>query len=251
MPRLGWRWLLAVSSVPSFTVLLFYGFAPESPRYLCLKGRTSDAENVFKKIAMVNQTKLPSGVLVCDQMTKPDEEFAPLENTQLLSSKKNQTTVSKSFFSSLTLFSSKLMNTTLLLWVVYFGNAFSYYGIILLTSELSSSQGSCGSIALHSENSVDASLYRDVFVTSFAELPGLVLSAILVDRIGRKLSMALMFVLGCIFLLPLVIHQHEILTTLLLFGARMCIIGTFTIAGIYCPEEFRFFSSHSRLRDGA
>ena len=59
------------------------------------------------------------------------------------------------------------------------------------------------------------------------------------DRFGRKLSMAFMFVLACVFLLPLIFHQHATLTTALLFGARMCAIGTFTVASIYAPEVSR------------
>lgn len=74
------------------------------------------------------------------------------------------------------------------------------------------------------------------FLPPFSELPGLVLSAVIVDRIGRKLSLEIMFMFACIFLLPLVFHQHEILTMGLLFGARMFVIGTFTVAGIYAPE---------------
>lgn len=68
------------------------------------------------------------------------------------------------------------------------------------------------------------------------ELPGLIFSAIIVDKIGRKLSMVLMFVLACIFLLPLVFHQSAVVTTVLLFGVRMCATGTFTVATIYAPE---------------
>lgn len=68
------------------------------------------------------------------------------------------------------------------------------------------------------------------------ELPGILLSAVIVDRFGRKLSMAFMFVLAFIFLLPLVTRQRATLTTALLFGARMCSIGTFTVASIYAPE---------------
>lgn len=48
--------------------------------------------------------------------------------------------------------------------------------------------------------------------------------------------MAFMFVLSFIFLLPLITHQPAVLTTFLLFGARMCAMGTFTIAFIYAPE---------------
>lgn len=68
------------------------------------------------------------------------------------------------------------------------------------------------------------------------ELPGLILSALTVDRFGRKLSMAVMFFICCIFLLPLVVHQSRTLTTVLLFGARICIAETFTVVYIYAPE---------------
>lgn len=37
MPRLGWRWLLALSSLPSIAMLLLYSLVPESPTYLCMK----------------------------------------------------------------------------------------------------------------------------------------------------------------------------------------------------------------------
>ncbi|CAL5333389.1 unnamed protein product [Camellia sinensis] len=239
MPRLNWRWLLALSSVPSFMALLFYFPTLESPRYLCMKGRTTDAHKILEKIARLNQKSLPSGTLVSDQSIELDEEFAPSEDTHLLCSKENKTKVLIAGFSSvLTLLSSQLIRTTLSLWLLFFGNAFSYYGIILLTSEMSSEQSKCQSISLHSENFQDASLYVDVFITSLAELPGLVLSAIIVDRIGRKLSMAIMFMLGCIFLLPLAFHQKEVLTTGLLFGARMCLMGTITVANIYAPEIY-------------
>ncbi|KAJ6296486.1 hypothetical protein OIU77_005546 [Salix suchowensis] len=239
LPRLNWRWLLALSSLPSIAQLFFYCIVPESPRYLSMKGRITEAHNILEKIAQLNQSKLPPGVLVSDSTIGLDEESAPSKYTPLLSSTRKLLSDCKSGFSSFVmLFSSKLTRTTLLLWLLFFGNAFSYYGIILLTSELSSEEGRCGSTVLQSENLQNDSLYINVFITSLAELPGILLSAVIVDRFGRKLSMAFMFVLACIFLLPLVIRQHATLTTALLFGARMCTIGTFTVAGIYAPEVY-------------
>ncbi|PKI35682.1 hypothetical protein CRG98_043928 [Punica granatum] len=60
----------------------------------------------------------------------------------------------------------------------------------------------------------------------------------MVDKLGRKLSMSMMFFLCCIFLLPLVVDQQAGLTTALLFGARICITATFTIIYIYAPEVY-------------
>ncbi|KAI3740389.1 hypothetical protein L2E82_30818 [Cichorium intybus] len=67
------------------------------------------------------------------------------------------------------LFSPELIKPTLLLWVVFFGNAFSYYGLVLLTTELHNGANNCDSNQSHSQGSPKVS-YKDVFITSFASL---------------------------------------------------------------------------------
>ncbi|KZV16593.1 organic cation/carnitine transporter 7-like [Dorcoceras hygrometricum] len=239
MPTLGWRWLLVLSSIPCFGALVFYFLTVESPRYLYMNGRITDAQNILRKMAISNRKDPPSGTLVFDQMAEPDEEFTPSEDAHFLSAGKKDITIYKRGFSSiLTLLSPPLLKTTLLLWIVYFGNTFSYYGVVLLTSELSSSRSKCNVTNLHLHKFTDTSIYINEFITSFAEVPGLILAAVIVDKIGRRISMVLMYSFCFIFLLPLTFHQNDLLTTCLLFGARMCIIGAFTVAGIYCPEIY-------------
>ncbi|KAL5718032.1 Organic cation/carnitine transporter 7 [Ranunculus cassubicifolius] len=243
MPKLGWRWLLGLSSLPSFILLLFYAYVPESPRYLCVKGRTTEALSILEKIARLNQAKLPSGMLVTEHKLEIDENDIPSEDTHLLSLEleRNQANVmdskSESASSLLMLFRPQLVRSTLLLWLVCFGNAFSYYGLVLLTTELTSSSH-CRPSESHSRNSQDASSYRDIFIASVGEFPGFLISAAIVDRVGRKLSMSVMFFVCCIFLLPLVYQQSESLTTALLFGARICMTANFTILYIYAPEVY-------------
>ncbi|KAL5747058.1 hypothetical protein ACOSP7_024060 [Xanthoceras sorbifolium] len=249
MPRLGWRWLLALSSLPSSLLLLFYRVTPESPRYLCLKGRTAEAHHILEKMARINGKKLPSGNLVSDWERE-------LENRSLLSPSSSQDDMNLKemegdqdsipewkdsnmggLSSLFMLLSPALIKSTLLLWVVFFGNAFSYYGLVLLTTELNSGHNRCASNELQYEKSQDIN-YKDVFITSFAEFPGLLISAATVDKLGRKLSMSSMFFCCCAFLLPLLFHQPQGLTTVLLFGARICITGTFTVVYIYAPEIY-------------
>ncbi|KAI5392264.1 variant 2, Organic cation/carnitine transporter 7 [Lathyrus oleraceus] len=244
MPRLGWRWLLALSSLPTSLLLLFYKMTPESPRYLCLKGRTTEAMNVLETIARLNGTKLPSGTLISDNQIELQKIDNPSEDTVLLSPRENdEVETPKGMGSNLggisslkVLLSPNLARSTLLLWAVFFGNAFSYYGLVLLTSELNA-RSKCVPNKLQTEKSQDIS-YKGVFIASFAELPGLLLSAVAVDRLGRKLSMSIMFFMCCIFLLPLTFHLNEDLTTSLLFGARVCITVTFTVVYIYAPEIY-------------
>ncbi|KAF4404562.1 hypothetical protein G4B88_005948 [Cannabis sativa] len=185
MPTLGWRWLLAISSIPSSLLLLFYWVAPESPRFLCSKGRTAEALNVLEKIARMNKAKLPPGILVSDHQIELQEKNTPSEeeDTRLLPSVGGESTISKTtdtktgaFSSLLVLLSPKLIRSTLLLWFVFFGNAFSYYGLVLLTSELNNGHSKCYQSNLQSSKSQDVN-YRDIFITSFAELPGLLIAA--------------------------------------------------------------------------
>lgn len=175
MPILGWRWLLALSSLPVLLLLLFYGFTPESPRYLCTKGRTTDAIQVLENMARMNNTTLPSGSLISDIRVESDVDENVPETSHLITVHKDQTDSvqdmesKNGFISTLCkLLSPKLVRSTLLLWFGFFGNIFAYYGIVLLTSELSEGKMTCTSPKLHFYRTEDVNLYKDVFITSLA-----------------------------------------------------------------------------------
>ncbi|KAK8918431.1 Organic cation/carnitine transporter 7 [Platanthera zijinensis] len=303
MPTLGWRWLLALSSLPSFLLLIFYNNTPESPRFLCMKERKYDAVHVLESIGRMNKKLLPSGELAFDRKEGVDEldasagDFGGIHEEEM---RKNETSFVRYYASKFRcintlykLLSRKLIRVTLLLWMGFFGNAFTYYGVILLTSGLSGSDKSCRKIKLFVGSKEGPNRYEDIFITSLAvmkntscvwaglvlsqtlflakmphksykifsgcecpnlskwysgektvtkvsntEVPGLILSAVIVDRIGRKLSVAAMLFVTFAFLIPLVFHQKEVLTTTVLFCARICITGSITTLSIYAPEIY-------------
>lgn len=239
LPSLGWRWLLALSAIPSSFLLIFYSKTPESPRYLSSSGKTNDALQVLERIAIINKKKLPSGISLSDHKVAKVTNLPSEDGHLLLLTKAHDMGWGSSVqrgASVFTLLSPKLQRSTLLLWAVFFGNAFTYYGLVLLTTELSNGNGKCTPTQRGSRRSADVG-YRNVLITSFAEFPGKFLSAAMVDKIGRKGSMSSMLFLCCLFLAPLALNQSEGLVTLL-FGARICITASSTILYIYAPEIY-------------
>lgn len=69
-----------------------------------------------------------------------------------------------------------------------------------------------------------------------AEFPGLLLAALLVDRIGRKVMLGGMILLCCAFLAPLATQLREDLSIILLFCARSCVMGCFAVLHVYSSE---------------
>lgn len=139
-----------------------------------MKGRTSEAMHILEKMARTNRVVLPPGVLVSDKMTELDENPHPSESINLINVQDKNTTVvdeeqpvTGGIATFTKLLSPELVRPTLLLWMTFFGNAFSYYGIVLLTSELSGGSSNC-TLDPILKHSVGSSLYKDVFISSFA-----------------------------------------------------------------------------------
>jgi Sugar (and other) transporter len=172
MPGFGWRWLLALSSLPSFALLLFFPITLESPRYLCMKGRTNEATQVLATMARVNQVNLPPGKLVAGTH-KAEEENQELDDLLPVSSESAEPIRDGNgiggFNAVLKLLGPNLVRPTLLLWTVFLAQAFLYYGLVLLTSELSSGNRDCEFREEKEEvrHVSGGNLYKSVFITSF------------------------------------------------------------------------------------
>nr|TKS11643.1 hypothetical protein D5086_0000071480 [Populus alba] len=131
----------SVCSAP-FLLLVFYTLTPESPRYLCLKGRKNEALNILKKIAKLNGKELPPGVVVAGN------EIELQGNNHLPESKdkdvcaapppppppppKQKDSHMGVFKSVLMLFSPRLVRPTLLLWVVIIDDNIWLFFLIML-----------------------------------------------------------------------------------------------------------------------
>jgi len=80
--------------------------------------------------------------------------------------------------------------------------------------------------------------YIAIFVTTSAELPGLLSAGMLVDRIVRIRTQAGCFIVcgACTF--GLLVGPHKIVGLVLLMGGRAMIMGAFCTTYAYTPEAY-------------
>ena len=162
VPHFGWRWLLGISALPGVIIFFFRRSVPESPRYLMINGRVEEAYNVVQLIAKEN------GVHI--------DEFAlqPLQAEK--NNKINQ------------LWNPQLRRTTLLLWAIWFCISLGYYGVF---TWLPSYFKTAGMATLP--------VYQNTFILALAQLPGYFSAAYLVEKWGRKRTLAFYLVASGLF----------------------------------------------------
>jgi len=143
------------------------------------------------------------------------------------------------------LFSNRMWITTLLLSFIWFGCAWSYYGVIILTtSMLSSDTTHCSTHNNISSNStsecreLDTGDYTKILYESLAEFPGLIFTFVIIELIGRKKTMAVEFLMAAGAFLLLLICVSKLVLTSFLFIVRAVVAGVFQVVFVYTPEVY-------------
>ncbi|XP_051887817.1 synaptic vesicle 2-related protein isoform X1 [Pristis pectinata] len=221
MPTLGWRWLLILSAVPLMIFAILCFWLPESARYDVLSGNQEKALATLKRIATENGAPMPLGKLIVARQ----EDRGRIQD----------------------LFTPEFRMTTILLWFIWFSNAFSYYGLVLLTTELFQEGDVCsmtaggrkpeGRCSLECKY-LNATDYTDLLWTTLSEFPGVLVTLWIIDRIGRKKTMAVSFFIFSFFALLLFACVGRFALTVFLFIARAFISGGFQAAYVYTPEVY-------------
>ena len=159
IPYYGWRMAFFVGAVPALFAAFLRVLVPESPRYLEVNGRRDEAE------AIVSKLEIAAGVEpVRDESPVREPEKRPwYEEFRMLWKKDN-------------------LRTTSVLWVIWFGINFGYYGFVLWTPSLLTDQG------------FDiVKSFGFTVIMCLAQLPGYFSAAYLVERWGRKPTLIVYF----------------------------------------------------------
>ncbi|KAG5444732.1 Synaptic vesicle 2- protein [Clonorchis sinensis] len=234
LPRFGWRWLVFASALPLALFLGLMKLLPESPRYLVTAGYTVEAEKVIARLFRTNRA-------------------TPIEG------KLTSTPVSaKSLGSVKQLFGKRYLITTLMLPMIWFGAAFGYYGVVLLSAEIFRFRHSCfgapstppevlnATLPNDDTPPVDTSCCRDMndddfvamLVSSVGEFINVPLMVLVIDCFGRKITMGVWNGLtGLMFFLLYVCMSKEAMTGVL-FVVRAFSAGLLSLAYLYTTEVY-------------
>eukprot|EP00210_Caulerpa_lentillifera_P009224 g8793.t1 len=231
LPKLGWRYLLGISTIPLVIMLLFYPLLQESPRYLLVKGETEKAERILQTMARLNKSELPPG-----RLQSPDQ--TPRSHEGKLGMRDHVRNVMKGMFSEFhTLFSSSLRWITSLLFIIWFSNALIYYGVVLLTTELHTDDDKqeCGEDEKLNLSNDD---YLEIFIDTAAEVPAFFFAIFAIDYLGRKKTIIILQIICAINFCVLPLSDSDLYKTVFLFFARGSIAGSFLTIYVYTPELF-------------
>ncbi|ELU01298.1 hypothetical protein CAPTEDRAFT_214808, partial [Capitella teleta] len=150
----GWRWWLVASALPLFVFALMCIWLPESPRYDMAAGFRARAQRSLERVAKSNGKSLPKGNLK-EEPKLPRGSF-------------------------LDLLIPSYRRTTILLWVIWFVGAFSYYGVVLMSTQLIAAGSTCSgnafveavsSTCVAGCKTLTLDDYIELLWTSTAELP--------------------------------------------------------------------------------
>ncbi|ELU05355.1 hypothetical protein CAPTEDRAFT_170750 [Capitella teleta] len=216
LPTWGWRWLVAISALPTFITMFFLWTLPESARYLMAAGEREKALKVLEDACKANGKSLPEGTLVSSP---------PIKRGRFKD-----------------LFSSELRRTTLQTWLLWFGAASSYYGIILAQSEILERGNVCQRNSMEERtchcNPLTASDYHSMIYATLGEFVVIPINLITIDWFGRRWTITINFLFTAFFFLLVQICTSRALLTVFIFGVRTFASGIFNTVYIYTSEVF-------------
>lgn len=203
IPVYGWRAAFFVGAVPALFAAYLRKAVPESPRYLEKAGKGEQANALVSK--MEEQANIVSKKTDDSKAIQDGKHHIPLVE----------------------LWSKKYIRSTVVLWVIWIGINFGYYGFVLWTPSL-----------LMAKGFVMVKSFEFTLIMCLAQLPGYFSAAYLVERVGRKVVLSVYFA-GTALASWLFGHAGSTMEVLA-FGSLLYFfsLGTWGCVYAYTPEVY-------------
>ncbi|MDK4316758.1 MFS transporter [Corynebacterium pseudodiphtheriticum] len=154
----GWRWALALGCIPAIYGLVIRMALPESVRYLESRGKTREAEKVVQEFEDSPRLKWQAKRL-------PKRTDDVQEQSSVRGGK--------------SIWSPSLRSRTRNLWIIWFCINLSYYGAFIWIPSL-----------LHEQGFSLVKSFGFTLIITLAQLPGYAVAAWLIERWGRRATLA-------------------------------------------------------------
>ena len=208
VPRLGWQYMFAIGALPGLIALLLRRLLPESPRWLAVRGRHSEAEAAMAYIE--SETLKATG----EPLPPVKPVVSTLEKPASLAD----------------LFGPLYLRRTLVVWVMWFCAYCVNYGLAIWLPTVYRTV-----FKLPLEQSLKYGL-----ITQAVGLLGTLICALVIDHVGRRLWFAWSFAAAAVALAALAVYQaptaEQVLTcmTIAYFFISSVNIGVY----LYTPELY-------------
>ncbi|WP_370854137.1 MFS transporter [Megasphaera sp.] len=203
IPLYGWRMAFLIGALPALYVCLIRMHMPESVRYLLAHGRVGEARKIV--VSLERQLHVPVAPFVSEKETVP--------------------VVAKASFREL--WKKPFASRTIILWLVWFGINFSYYGIFMWLPSLVFQQGF-----------TVVKTFEYVLIMTLAQLPGYYCAAWLVDKIGRKYTLSAFLLFSGVA--SYFFGHASTAAALMMWGSVMSFfnLGAWGVLYTYTPEQY-------------
>nr|NLD40206.1 MFS transporter [Actinomycetales bacterium] len=206
----GWRWALLIGAVPAAWALVIRRHLPESVRFLEARGRSEEAEQV------VRQFEVEAGV--------PHLESRAIEPAP-------QPSMAE-------LWTNRFRKRTIALWLTWFGINFSYYGAFIWLPSL-----------LYGQGFEMVRSFQYTLIITFAQLPGYALAAWLIEKWGRRPTLAVFLAGSAVSAVAFGMAGNE--TMLLVFGCMLSFFNLGAWGALYAITPEVYPTSHRGAGSGA
>ncbi len=202
IPSYGWQAAFLLGALPALYVFHIWKHMPESVRFLLEKGRVEEAHR------LVGALESASGLAAAETAVAPEKGNEPPPAFQ-------------------DIWERKLAKRTLMLWILWFGIVYTYYGIFTWLPSLMVGQG----LSI-------VKTFEYVLIITLAQLPGYFSAAFLVDRIGRKATLASYLALSALCAWFFGRESEPLLV--LFWGSMMSFfnLGAWGVVYTYTPELY-------------
>ena len=210
----GWRTLTYLTALPvTIASLTSCYFLPESPRWLLVKGRIEEAEQVLRNAAKqcnhdLGEFQLRSDIIHSEHETRDAACIELFNNASV----------------------RKISIPLVIVWLCF---GIAYYGIILFVAKVYST-----TTTTYDNNANTCSFdYQSIFINSTAEIVGVILGLVIIDY-GRTISQAVTYLMCGLMLFPIGFNISSNSVISLAWFARLFAMTSSSITWVATPELF-------------